>query len=103
MRDVQRSALRLQGRHLVPRGHPDRAGADRAAQSRDEPHEGPAENSQVRPPHSDAAVALVSPSSPHLRPTVALLAPAALCPLKGFSWLYGWMDGWMLYIGANGE
>lgn len=59
MRDVQGPSVRLQGGHLVPRGHPDRAGTDRAAQSRDEPHESAAENSQGRSSNPDAAVPLV--------------------------------------------
>ena len=60
MRDVQGPAVRLQGGHLVPGGHPDRAGPGGAAQPRDEPHEGAAKDSQGRAAHPDAALPLVS-------------------------------------------
>ena len=59
MRDVQGPAVRLQSGHLVPGGHPDRAGAGGATQPRDEPHEGAAKDSQGGAAHPDAALPLV--------------------------------------------
>lgn len=78
VRDIKGPAVRLQGRHLVAGGHPDRDGAGRAAQPRDEPNESPAENRQGRPSNADAAVPLVSRST----------APAVLKGGRRRSWIF---------------
>lgn len=60
VRNLQRPSVRLQGRHLVPGGDPDRAGTDRAPEPRDESHASAAENSQVGTAHPHAPVPMVS-------------------------------------------
>lgn len=60
VRNLQRPTIRLQGRHLVPRGNPDRAGTDWASEPRDESHASAAENSQVGTSHPHASVPMVS-------------------------------------------
>lgn len=59
VRDIEGQAVWLQGRYLVPRCHPDWDGSDRAAESRDESHEGAVKNRQGRPTHSYAALQMV--------------------------------------------
>lgn len=60
VRDHEGRSIRLQSWHLVAGHHADRAGSDRAAPPRAQPHEGPAKNRQGWASHPGAAFQVVS-------------------------------------------